>query len=383
MHIGFLTSEYPLHRGSASGGIGTSIHNLAHALVELGERVTVFLYGQAADAACWDGEIQVMHIKNVYLPKLSWWFTRKKIANLVNLFVETQGLDVLEVPDWTGISAFMQLKCPVVMKLHGSDTYFCHLENRRVKPWNRFLERLAYQRADAVIAVSDFTGKMTNHLFRLAKQYEVIYNGVQINEQSTISSFPIHLHRPIILYFGTLIRKKGVLDIPAIFNQVHQQLPEARLFLAGGDAYDVLTGNTSTWDLMKPLFSESAYRQVTYLGRVPYPEIQPLISEAQVCIFPSYAEACPLAWLEAMAMRKAVVASDIGWAKELITDGEDGFLFHPSAHTKYAVQITHLLTDTQLLQAVGMKAQQKIFSMFSAEKIVNISLDKYQRVVKK
>jgi len=58
------------------------------------------------------------------------------------------------VPDWTGISAFMNLKCPIVIKCHGSDTYFCALEKRKQKFKNYFLEKKALKSADYILSVS-------------------------------------------------------------------------------------------------------------------------------------------------------------------------------------------------------------------------------------
>ena len=132
MNIGFLTSEYPHNNTGSSGGIGTSIKNLADALTELGHRVTVFVYGQAADDEFSDGPIRIAQIQNVRYNGLSWYLTRKKIQNVINKQVIGKQLDIIEAPDWTGITAFMRLKCPLVIKLHGSDTYFCHFDKGRL-----------------------------------------------------------------------------------------------------------------------------------------------------------------------------------------------------------------------------------------------------------
>jgi glycosyltransferase involved in cell wall biosynthesis len=56
---------------------------------------------------------------------------------------------------------------------------------------------------------------------------------------------------------------------------------------------------------------------------VPYSEIKTYITQATVCVFPSFAEALPVSWIEAMAMEKAIVAN-IGWASDVI-DGINGF----------------------------------------------------------
>ncbi|NDP27724.1 MAG: glycosyltransferase family 4 protein, partial [Flavobacterium sp.] len=135
-----------------------------------------------------------------------------------------------------------------------------------------------------------------------------------------------------ILYFGSLIRKKGLLELPFIFNEVIQKNPQAQLILIGKDVSDVITGNPSTWAMMQSLFTPDALQKVRYLGSVPYQEIKNHIKAASLCVFPTFAEALPVSWIEAMALQKPIVASDIGWAKEVIEEGIEGFLVHPKNH---------------------------------------------------
>jgi hypothetical protein len=52
--------------------------------------------------------------------------------------------------------------------------------------------------------------------------------------------------------------------------------------LIGGDASDITTGATSTWELLQQSF-DSEDVNVTYLGKIPYQEKH--IKQAQVCIF--------------------------------------------------------------------------------------------------
>ncbi len=139
MHIAFLTPEYPHAATGVSGGIGTSIKNLAASLTTLGHGVRILVYGQKVDAVFEEDGIVIQQIKNVKLKGLSWYWTRKKIQHIIDALYEKQAIDIVEVPDWTGISSFIQpQKCPLVMRLNGSDTYFCHLDGRPVKWWNRF-----------------------------------------------------------------------------------------------------------------------------------------------------------------------------------------------------------------------------------------------------
>lgn len=380
MHIAFLTPEYPHAKTGSAGGIGTSIQNLAESLMALGHQVRILVYGQKVDAIFEQDGIVIQQIKNVKIKGLSWYLTRKKLERIINDLYDKQLIDIVEAPDWTGITSFIQpKKCPVVIKLHGSDTYFCHLDQRPVKWWNRFHEKRALQKADGHISVSRFTAEMTNELFGLQLRFAIIPNGInpeKFQPDPSITKVP-----DTILYFGTLIRKKGLLELPLIFNAVVAKNPKAQLFLVGRDAFDIQTGSASTWQLMQALFTPEALQQVHYMGGVPYADVRMHIAQAAVCVFPSFAEALPVSWLEAMAMEKAIVASNIGWASEVIASGKEGILVHSKDHEAYAHAILDVLEDDHQNTTFGKKAAQKIQAVFANNLIAMQSVTFYQTII--
>jgi glycosyltransferase involved in cell wall biosynthesis len=401
MKIAFLTPEYPHPKTGSSGGIGTSIKNLAVGLLKQGCSVRVLVYGQNSAAVFDDNGITIQQIQNVKLKGLSWWLTRKKLERIINQLYANQEIDLVEAPDWTGITSFIQpRKCPIVIKLHGSDTYFCHLDHRPVKWNNKFHERRALEKADGLLSVSQFTADLTNEVFGLHKEFTIIPNAIDVglfsdnsNDNSNdkenknfnvknVANSPFGGGGAGLLYFGSLIRKKGLLELPFIFNEVIQKNPDAKLVLVGKDVPDIVSGNSSTWQMMQQLFTKEALQNVRYLGSVPYPEIKKQIQLATVCVFPSFAEALPVSWIEAMALQKAVVASDVGWATEIIDDGTDGFLVHPKNHKEYATKISILLDDVNLQTAFGIAARKKIEQKFSIEIVAKQSLLFYKKLIR-
>ena len=405
MKIAFLTPEYPHAKTGSSGGIGTSIKNLAIGLLAKGCTVRVLVYGQKEEGVFDDNGITIQQIRNVKFKGLSWWLTRKKLERLINTLYNNKEIDLVEAPDWTGITSFIKpKKCPIVIRLNGSDTYFCHLDNRPVKWINKYHERSALKKADALLSVSQFTADLTNEVFGLQKKFTIIPNSIDadlfndyekiINKPNlSIPSSPVIARNEAILgrdgrgedilYFGSLIRKKGALELPLIFNLLIQTNPKAKLILVGKDVPDIVSGTASTWQMMQDLFSEEALKNVTYLGSVPYAEIQEQIAQAAVCVFPSFAEALPVSWLEAMAMQKAVVASNEGWSSEIIQDGVEGFLVHPTNHDEYANKISELLNNTELQRQFGIAARKKIENKFSTEKVAEQSLLFYESLITK
>lgn len=381
MHIAFLTPEYPHVKTGAAGGIGTSIKNLAESLVALGHTVRILVYRQRVDAVFEEDGIILQQIKNVKIKGLSWYFTRKKLRGIIDDLYDKQLLDIVEAPDWTGITSFIQpKKCPIVIRLNGSDTYFCHLDGRPVKWWNRFHEKRALQKANGHISVSRYTADKTNELFGLQIPFTIIPNG--INPEKFRPDTTLKKVSHTILYFGTLIRKKGLLELPLIFNEVVAKNPNAQLILVGRDASDIATGSPSTWQLMQEIFTPDALKQVHYAGGVPYEEVRKYIASATVCVFPTFAEALPVSWLEAMAMEKAIVASNIGWAPEVIDSGKEGVLVHPKEHIAYANAVLDLLENDSLNTTFGQNAAQKVKDVFANGLIAEQSVAFYNKYIK-
>mgnify|MGYP002233734734 FL=1 len=90
-----------------------------------------------------------------------------------------------------------------------------------------------------------------------------------------------------ILYWGTIVEKKGVLDLPLIFNRICEQNDNVKLILIGQDA---VVNGSSTWEKCKSLFSKQSIGCVSYLGRLPYDKTMSYANSADICIFPSHAE---------------------------------------------------------------------------------------------
>ncbi|MFT3794549.1 glycosyltransferase family 4 protein [Flavobacterium sp.] len=379
LKVAFLTPEFPHPKISGlCGGIGTSIQNLGSALAQRGVKVSIIVYNQETDGFFEADGFDFYTIRNNPSHKRGRYKTQKKIEKLLRRLVREDRVNLVEAPDWTGITAFIQPKCPVVVKVHGSETYFAHLAQRPIDPETARQEKRALRKADALLAVSQFSAEVTQSVMALRKDFKVIPNGIDIGK-----FHPQTQHDPThtILYFGTLVRKKGTLELPHIFNKVVAQNPSVQLILVGLDSNDPVTGKASVWQMMQPMFSETALKKVTYAGSVAYDKIAAYIDSADVCVFPSYAEALPVSWMEAMAMGKAIVASAIGWASEMITDGKDGFLVHPTQHQHYADRIVQLLENADLRQSFGQQARKTVQEKFDFEKIAQQHVSAYAKIL--
>ena len=133
---------------------------------------------------------------------------------------------------------------------------------------------------------------------------------------------------------------------------------------------------------MEDIFTKEAKKNVNYLDKIPYLKVKEHIKNAHVCVYPSFAETLGMVTIESMAMQKPVVNTSIGWAKELIDDGVNGFLIHPSIIDDYAKQITKLLKDEKLCIQIGKAARQKVELLFDIEKNAKINIDYFKSILK-
>lgn len=382
MHIAFLTPEYPHEKTGHSAGIGSSIKNLVQALVKEKYRVTVFIYAQENNEVINDNGAVIHLIKDEKYTLGKWYFYRKYIQKYINKVIKEENIELIEAPDWTGITAFMSFNIPLVIRLHGSDAYFCYLEKRKQKTKNFWFEKLAISKATAYIAPTEYAGNISKKLFNIKrKEIKTIHNGVALDRFEKYSTD--QYEDGLVLYFGTIIRKKGVLELPAIMDKVVIQYPKARLLLIGDDASDIITNSRSTWSLIeKQIKSYSLELKVSYLGKVPYESIQSYIKKAHVCVFPTYAETLGMVTIESMAMQKAVVNSNIGWSQELIKDGESGFLVHPSNHIEYATKVVEVLKDNELRKKIGVKARERVEKVFNINKTLIENITFFKSIIK-
>jgi glycosyltransferase involved in cell wall biosynthesis len=131
--------------------------------------------------------------------------------------------------------------------------------------------------------------------------------------------------RPIILFMGRLIEKKGVKDLVEAFAAIHQDRPEALLVIAGEGA--------QRNDLERRVRDLGIANAVRFDGFVSGAAKDVLYQQANVCVIPSMtaadgdAEGLPVTLLEALSYGKATIASDATNAAEIVTSGTDAIIY--------------------------------------------------------
>jgi len=362
MKVCYLTPEYP---PLPSGGIGTSIALRARALVAAGHEVVVV--GPGATAAFDDHGVQVRFDPVTHPPKLGWAVVPAALQRRVRRLVEHEGIDLVVAPDWLGLSGGVHPGCPVLVECNGSATYFGDELQEPVRPVVRWAERRAMRGADRVTAVSRHVADRSRHLFGLADAVEVVNNGVEVDLLP--EGRPDQRDPELVLHVGTIVRKKGLLDVAAAFAGVHQARPQSRLEVVGPDAPDARTGAGSTWELVAQRLGPAA-DATRWHGRRPHDEVGEAYRRAALLLAPSHAEAQPMVWLEAMATGLPVVAYDLPWAREVVVDGETGLLVPPGDVDALRTAVLDLLHDPGRRRRLGHAAAERVRERFSTQLVL-------------
>jgi glycosyltransferase involved in cell wall biosynthesis len=100
-------------------------------------------------------------------------------------------------------------------------------------------------------------------------------------------------------------------------------------------------------------------------------DIPEVLSTFDAFVLPSIAEACPVVVLEAMAMARLVVATDVGGVTEQLTDGEHGFVVPPGDPEAIADRVLAVLDDPMRAESLGRAARERVVQRFSVEAIAD------------
>jgi len=202
----------------------------------------------------------------------------------------------------------------------------------------------------------------------------LIYNGVDLERYdhqepccTLREEYGMEPHSQIVGVVGRLELEKGHPTLLEAWPHVLRACPDAYLMVVGeGSRYDALQ------EIAREL--EIAHR-VVFTGRRD--DIPAVTAAFDVAVLPSHREAQGLTILEAMALSRPVVASNVGGIPEMIQDGVTGLLVPPQDPPALATAIVRLLRDHQLADMLGRAGHDLVHDRFCVEIMVNAVEDLY------
>ena len=383
MKVLFLTNEYPPH---IYGGAGVHVGYLSRELAKM-MPVEVRCFG---DQRLEEGNLKVVGFQ---LDTSS--FTCPKplrsafgaVRRCIDFNTTNIDADLVHGHTWYthlgGILAKKNYAVPLVITVHSLEP---------LRPWKReqlaggydfslWVEGAALEMADAIIAVSSETKSDVERLFAVdSTRVHVIHNGIDLNQYRKVDSTAalkrhgIDPNKPYLLFVGRITRQKGF-----------QHLVRAIQFMDRDFQIVLCAAAPDTPGMAEEMRTAVERAKMQRPGIIWIDEMVDqktaceLYSHAAVFVCPSIYEPFGIINLEAMACETAVVASAVGGIKEVVVDGETGFLvaleqmsespFEATNPEKFArdlaARVNQLMSDRQLRERFGKAGRKRAEENFS------------------
>ncbi|MFV0451413.1 MAG: glycogen synthase [Propioniciclava sp.] len=387
MRVSILTREYPPF---IYGGAGVHVGQLVPQLEKFTDSVDVQAMGEPREGATAHAEDWPQGA-NAAL---------RTVGADVSMAAAIPEVDVVHAHTWyaqfAGILAAQLQDIPLVVTAHS-------LEPDR--PWkieqlgggyrlSSWIEKTAYENADAVIAVSEamISNIQKAYPFVETERIHVVKNGIDTDEfrpdhdTSVLEQLGVPLDGPLVVFVGRITRQKGLVHLVRAAREFD---PDVTLAL--------LAGAPDTPEIAEEFNLAFADLHQSRPGRVfwvqemlPREQVRQVLTAADIFACPSVYEPLGIVNLEAMACETAVVASAVGGIPEVVVDEVTGLLVpYDPAHADddaavtafeqdLAAKVNALARDLDRAHAMGRAGRQRCIDEFSWEKIAQETVAVYR-----
>jgi alpha-maltose-1-phosphate synthase len=313
------------------------------------------------------------------------------------------GIDVVHTHTWyVSMAGFLAKKLygmPFVLTTHSLEPLRAWKAEQLGSGYamSSWMERTAILDADAIIAVSRGTKADIQAAYPDVdpKRIHVIYNGIDLaeyqktDETTALTDYGVDPTVPYVLFVGRITRQKGVTHLVDAINYLP---PDTQVVLCAG-APD--TPEIAAELRQKVEAARKRHPRIVWIEKmVSKPEVIQLYSNCRVFCCPSVYEPFGIINLEAMACRAPVVASATGGIKEVVVDGETGYLVpfdqdpvtgFPTDPERFArdlaVRIQAMLTNPDRCRRFGDAGRKRVEDVFSWTSIAKQTIHLYERLI--
>ncbi|MBC7878651.1 MAG: glycosyltransferase [Anaerolineales bacterium] len=381
MKIALLSEKYT----PDIGGLAISTGRLSHLLASAGHEVRVFAPNSNLPAS----EKRTLNSNGVSVTRFG---AHKRVDDtLVDWFElileehKREPFDVLHAyflpqAGFVATYAGKYLNVPSVISIRGND-----IERAAFDPSKFSHVMYALQNANAVTTNASELAKKAK-AFAEGREVNLIPNGIDVElfkpmlkNEGLAESLGLNEGKkkeegmPVIGFAGELREKKGLQTLLSGYAQVNKKQP-ATLLIVG----EVRTGDDKkTFDEFRLSNPDS---QIIVTGTISHKDMPAYYSLMDVFVHPSLRDGMPNALLEAMACEKAVIATPVGGAMDVVEDGKNGVIVNVNDENMLAEKILELLNDPKKRTILGKHARQAVTEGFTLEKELQANLDIYRKL---
>lgn len=382
MHICLIYNEYP--EETDNGGISTYQYNLARALYEKGNEITVIASSFVEEKEYVEDGIRVIRLKNNLFGSANEQLRyRENILAKVMSINKEKKIDIIETPDMgaEGLCCTGNNEIPVIVKLHTSYKLWSEfngplLENAMHKQMISW-EQEQLNKADYIISCTKILKKIVKKDIKNRK-IDVVPNPINIDD-----FFPMNIRRESkkILYCGSLENRKGVLvfvkSIPYILKSLGNEI---EFVFVGKDS--IYNGEKMSRVIFREL-PERFHKNIKIYGKVNKNLLNNIFNEAAIGVIPSLFDNLPYVAMEELLTELPIVISENTGITKILIRNNAAVSFKSGDYEQLAKKVINLFKSKKRKYIVGRKGRKLIIKKFSSEEIADIMLLKYKKVIKK
>lgn len=276
-----------------------------------------------------------------------------KVWKSVKQLVEAEKIDLIHAhgtrANSNTFSSAKALKLPLIYTVHGWS--FHPDQSKLVKTIRTLSERFLVNTANRTICVSQSNLNEGKSKFPM-NNATVILNGINqvkfnpdLEYKDVRAELGIGAEEVVVGYIARITAQKEPLNFLRAISKVPAQLKVRFLIVGDGDLKSQMLELAEELNLKDRIIFES-FRD----------DIPAVLNAVDIFCLPSLWEGLPIAMLEAMAMRKAIIATAIDGINDLVTDQKNGILVPVSSPDQIAEAIALLASDLKLRTELGQQA---------------------------
>lgn len=260
------------------------------------------------------------------------------------------------------------VKVPFIISIHGADV----IEYPNLSLLDLKVTQAWYKRAKFVTSCSQWLlEKAKKVLPEIQNKSLTVENGVNLQEFDQAK--PFEHPRPFIFSLGRFIKRKGFDILIRAFRHTIDQIDGLDLIIAG----DGLERSRH-----EQLIEELGMQNRVYLlGYTERTVTASLFRGCEFFVMPSLWEPFGIVNLEAMASKKAIVATRVGGVLEFVRDGINGIFVQPGNIEELSRAIVHLYVNQDMREDMGSRGRKIVEERYSWEHIADNFLEVYQKVL--
>lgn len=181
-----------------------------------------------------------------------------------------------------------------------------------------------------------------------------------------------------VLFLSNLMLSKGLFDIIQSVPEVVRNQKGVEFIFAGefDEAENVHR------ETLQYINGHGLNSYIKFMGTTTGKTKKDLLLSSDIFAFPTYAEGQPWVIIEAMAAGLPIITTDQGCIKEMVIDGENGFIVDKHSPEQIAEKIILLLKDENLRRRMGRKSRERFLRYYTKDKFINGLAQVFTEVLK-